>query len=85
MCRHVDHSGGLEQAVISAHGNGAKRILVDVHPDRPVARGFMLPTGHLPMNPVRMLKALLLDVNSAITNADLIPESCFFRIPHLMN
>eukprot|EP00884_Botryococcus_braunii_P016025 jgi/Botrbrau1/3105/Bobra.0070s0087.3 len=48
---HVDHSSGLEQVVASAQGTGMQQVLVDVHPDRPNARGFMLPHGNLPMNP----------------------------------
>lgn len=53
--RHVDHSGGLEEVVTSAVQGGSKTVVVDVHPDRPNARGFMLDYGNIPMNPVSLL------------------------------
>jgi hypothetical protein len=51
--RHVDHSGGLPEAVEAISKARQKAVLVDLHPDRPARRGFMLDAGTVPLNPVR--------------------------------
>lgn len=55
LSRHVDHSGGLKEVVARAVQGGSKTVVVDVHSDRPNARGFMLELGNIPMNAVSLL------------------------------
>lgn len=51
---HIDHSGGLVDAISTiqaAKPPGMNPVIVDVHPDRPKYRGMMTPRGPFSMEP----------------------------------